>query len=100
MNNSSDQEKTDWPLQSRFQKLYQPYGVRICPETLDDIDDMFDVFIEYIEADGEICVSIETREGQLKAYDGDWIMEDSEGHHYPIAHEELRKTYEPVDTDQ
>jgi len=26
-------------------------------------------------------------------------MEDSEGHHYPIADEEIRQTYEPVSED-
>jgi hypothetical protein len=45
---------------------------------------------------GKYYVTIETREGTLKAGWGDWIMEDSEGRHYPIADEEIRQTYEPV----
>jgi len=42
-------------------------------------------------------VQIRTREGHLKAKPGDWIMEDSKGHHYPIADEEIRQTYQPVE---
>jgi hypothetical protein len=44
-------------------------------------------------------VIVQTREGDLTVYLGDWIMEDSEGHHYPIADEEIRQTYEPVSED-
>lgn len=100
MNNPTDQEKTDYPLRSRFRKNYQPYGVRICEETLDEIAAFDDCTVGANKMlEGEYYVRVKTREGELKAYAGDWIMEDSEGHHYPIAHEELRKTYEPV-TDQ
>lgn len=96
MSDTDAQNTKDWPKRSRFRKKYQPYGVLICEETLDEIESFDDCVIEWIESDGEICISIKTREGKLKAYDGDWIMEDSEGHHYPIAEEEIRKTYEPA----
>jgi hypothetical protein len=90
-------ENGEWPNRSHFRKKYQPYGVRICSDTFDEIAQYEDCVIEWVESGGGICVTIETREGRLKAYDGDWIMEDSEGSHYPIADEEIRQTYEPVD---
>ena len=91
-------EKDEWPLRSRFRKKFLPYGVRVCEETLDEIQGYNDctVIPESETVYGPLAVQIETREGVLEADPGDWIMEDSEGHHYPIAHEELRTTYEPV----
>jgi hypothetical protein len=97
---SGAEEKYDWPVRSRFQKKYLPYGVRICDETLNEIRVFKDCKVVTAAENGRKAVVIETREGKLRARYGDWIMEDSEGSHYPIAHEELRKTYEPVDDDR
>lgn len=94
-------ENGEWPNRSRFRKKYQPYGVRICDETLDEIREYEDCSIIRMGSQTSEPLSVEvqirTREGHLKAKPGDWIMEDSEGHHYPIADEEIRQTYEPVD---
>lgn len=49
----------------KFKKTYEPWGIQI-PEKV-----------------GEI--KIETREGEVKAKPGDYIMVDSEGYLYPIA---------------
>jgi len=75
--------------------------VCICEETLEEIKGYDDctVISESETVYGGLLVQIETREGVLEADEGDWIMEDSEGHHYPIADEEIRQTYEPVDED-
>jgi hypothetical protein len=90
------EEKSDWPVRSRFRKKYMPYGVRICDETLEEIRRFEDCIVVTAAKSGKKAVDIETREGPLRAQWGDWIMENSEGRHYPIAHEEFRKTYEPV----
>jgi len=93
-------EQDQWPNRSRFRKKYQPYGVRICNENLDLIQDFDDCKVGYDHLrEGKYYVTIETREGKLEAGWGDWIMEDSEGHHYPIADQEIRVTYEPVDAN-
>ena len=101
--NLTAEERFDYPVRSRFRKSFQPYGVRICDETLDEIGDFDDCQVMIagshhpdLEHGEFISIVIETREGTLEAGMGDWIMEDTEGHHYPIAHQELRKTYQPV----
>lgn len=96
-------EKHDWPVRGHFSKKYQPYGVRVCDETLSEIrkyDDCYIIRGVRVAEPHSFEVKIYTREGRLKAQPGDWIMEDSEGHHYPIAHDELRKTYQPVDSSR
>lgn len=40
---------------------------------------------------------IETREGKLYAYPGDWIITGIKGEKYPCDNEIFRETYEPVD---
>jgi hypothetical protein len=94
-------------LRAQFQKGYKPYGVRVCEETLDEIAEYEDCEImaagpEHPSLDPQefMGVVVQTREGSLKAEEGDWIMEDSEGRHYPIAHEELRQTYEPITNEE
>lgn len=64
-------------------------GVRICVDTLDEIRGYEDCRVVTEGCSGKTKVYIETREEKLSAYIGDWIMEDSEGHHYPIADEEI-----------
>lgn len=87
----------DWPIRANFQKKYCPYGVRICADTFDEIKEYEDCTTVSDPGTDEIWVEIETREGTLTALWGDWIMEDSEGCHYPIADEEIGKTYEPIE---
>jgi len=92
------EERYDWPVRGRFRKKHQPYGVRICKDTLEEIKGYDDcaVISESETVYGGLLIQIETREGVLEADGGDWIMEDSDGRHYPIADEEIRQTYEPV----
>jgi len=93
-------ENDEWPNRGRFRKSYHPYGVRICEATLEEIDDFDDCRVGYNhQLENKWYVTIETRGGEPRAYIGDWIMEDSEGHHYPIADDEIRQTYEPVNED-
>jgi len=99
---SCEHRDDEWPFRSHFRKKYQPYGVRVCEETIEEIrsyDDCSVIQGSDFEGDPIYWVEIQTREGTLEANYGDWIMEDSEGHHYPIADEEIRQTYEPVNED-
>ena len=103
---ASCEHREEWPTRIRFQKKYQPKGIRITAETLREIHNYDDCavmpppHVEMHRTDMEQReVIVQTREGDLTVYLGDWIMEDSEGHHYPIADEEIRQTYEPVTED-
>jgi hypothetical protein len=102
----SCEHREEWPIRSRFQKKYQPKGIRITAETLKEIHGYDDCavmpppHVEMHRTDMEHReVIVQTREGDLTVYLGDWIMEDSDGHHYPIADDEIRQTYEPVSED-
>jgi len=55
------------------------------------------VEIEYREVDGE--ETIETREGTLKAGDGDYIIRGIEDEVYPIDQDIFEETYERTGTD-
>ena len=93
--------KYDWPIRGRFRKQHQPYAVRICAATLHEIDNYDDCEVivagpKHEEERGAFLhVFVKTTEGTLTIKDG-WIAEDSQGEHYPIAHDEFRRIYEPV----
>jgi hypothetical protein len=61
---------SDW---DRFKKTYNPWGVKI-PE-------------------GVGKIKIQTREGEVVAEPGDYLMRDSKGYLYPIAEDELKRVY-------
>ena len=44
-------------------------------------------------------VEIQTREGTLFAYPGDWLIRGIEGEIYPCGDSIFRQTYEPVDDE-
>lgn len=84
-------------IRGRFRKRYEPYGVRITEETLDDIQSFGDCKVGHDpNLPNEYHVTVETHEGTLRASYGDWIFEDSQGRHYPIENEEVRRIYEVV----
>jgi len=102
MSNPTAEERYDWPIRGRFRKQHQPYAVRICEATLDEIAQYDDCQIMRAgpnhpdkEHGAFMSVVVETTEGRLTIKDG-WIAEDSKGEHYPISHEEFRRIYEPV----
>lgn len=41
-------------------------------------------------------ITIDTREGKLKGYPGDWLITGVAGERYPCGDEIFRATYEPV----
>lgn len=43
---------------------------------------------------------IETLEGPIQGYPGDWVAKDIEGNQYPIADRIFQKTWEPVEEDE
>jgi hypothetical protein len=103
MSDSTAEERYDWPIRGRFRKQHQPYAVRICAETLDEIAKYDDCQIMLAgpkhpdkEPGAFLKVVVETTEGKLTIKDG-WIAEDSQGEHYPISHDEFRRIYEPVE---
>jgi hypothetical protein len=100
----SCERREEWPiLSSRFLKKYEPSWTRITVETLEEIHNYDDCavmpppHVEMHRTDMEHRqVIVQMPERDLTVYLGDWIMEDSEGHHYPIPDEEIRQTYEPL----
>jgi len=60
----------------QFDKTFQPWGIQI-PDLVAPI-------------------KIKTREGEVVAEGGDYLMVDSEGYLYPIAEEELETVYDRV----
>lgn len=93
----STQDTNGWPTRGRFRKRFQPYGVRLTPETAEEIENYDDCRIMRDEDGDPIGAEVQTREGTLDDVGmGAWIMEDSDGCHYPIADEEIRQTYEPA----
>ena len=44
-------------------------------------------------------VTIDTREGTLKGYPGEWLITGVAGEKYPCADDIFRATYEPVNAD-
>lgn len=49
-----------------------------------------------ITADDKICVMIDTLEGTMAAYEGDWIIKGVAGELYPCRDSIFRQTYEEV----
>lgn len=60
----------------QFEKEFKPWGIQIPKEVG--------------------TIRINTREGEVKAKPGDYIMVDTEGHLYPIAKSELENAYSKV----
>jgi len=98
---ASCEHREEWPiLSSRFRKKYQPKWIRITAETIEEIHNYDDCavmpppHVEMHRTDMEHReVIVQMPEGAFTVYLGDWIMEDSEGHHYPIPDEEIRPTF-------
>ena len=44
-------------------------------------------------------VTIDTREGTLRGYPGEWLIIGVAGEKYPCADDIFRATYEPVDAE-
>jgi len=42
---------------------------------------------------------IETEEGSLRFYEGDWIATGIDGEHWAISDDIFKRTYEPVEVD-
>jgi len=53
------------------------------------------IIVEAYQTDKEM--SIETLEGEMKAFPGDWIIKGVNGELYPCKPDIFEKTYEPVD---
>jgi hypothetical protein len=91
------EERYDWPIRGRFRKKYQPYAVRVCEETIDEIAEYDDCRIMRDEDGDPLGVEVRTTEGSLDIGMKGWVAEDSQGEHYPVSHDEFRRMYEPID---
>jgi len=84
----------DWPTEGYFHKLHKPYGIQVIPENWEAIKAFDDCTV--ISDIRSWQVKVETNEGTLLANRGDWILEDSEGRHYPVEADEMFDTYTPA----
>lgn len=82
-------------IRATFTKTHDPLGVRVCEENLDEIRSYKDCDVVTDVDEGTIVI-VTNREGALEVGLGDWIFEDSLGHHYPIADDEVQEAYTPV----
>jgi len=55
------------------------------------------IVIEAVQLTERTC--IQTREGNLFGYPGDWLITGIKGELYPCGDEIFRATYEPVDEE-
>lgn len=53
------------------------------------------VIVEAYQTDVELIIN--TLEGKMKAYPGDWIITGVNGEKYPCKPDIFRKTYTPID---
>jgi hypothetical protein len=51
------------------------------------------------DQDTILAIFVDTLEGQMKAFDGDWIIKGIVGEFYPCKAEIFAATYEPADDD-
>ena len=49
--------------------------------------------------EGYYCLAIETLEGVMEAFEGDWIIRGVKGEYYPCKPDIFLMTYEPVENE-
>jgi hypothetical protein len=49
-----------------------------------------------VDADGKLCLSITTLEGEMLASPGDWIIKGVKGEFYPCKPDIFAATYDPT----